>query len=193
VNPFVGCAVLQAGESDVPISRLPFVIGTVCVYGLAAYAPLASIAVDRLAMPTNIIVDPRLEPIVVRMLDRSPTFRDQSQYLGAVRLLRVRVFVHPSLTPFGQSTCRANAMLRKYQYGRIDALIRISAREDATELIAHELEHVREYIDGVRFGFLAARLSTKVWQTGSGHYETTRAIAVGRRVAEEVETKIASN
>jgi hypothetical protein len=32
-----------------------------------------------------------------------------------------------------------------------------------------------------------------VWRTGSGHYETTRAIAVGRRVAEEVETKIASN
>ena len=168
------------------VSRLPFVIGTVCVYGLAAHAAFAGIA-DRFAMPSNIIVDPSLEPVVARMLQRSPTFREQSQYLGSIAPLRVRVVVTASLTPLGQKTCRAITTLRRYQYGRIDALIRVAGGEDAPELIAHELEHVREYVDGLRFRFLAARLSTSVWETVTGHYETTRAIDIGRRVAEEVD------
>jgi hypothetical protein len=175
------------------MSRLPFVIGTVCVYGLAAHASLVGLAADHVAKPSNIIVDPRLENVVARMLERSPIFRSQAEYLRHKAFLHVRVIVKPPMTPFGQSASRADAVMRKFQFGRVEAVIRLSRIENAPELIAHELEHVREYVEGVQFRMLAARLRTSVWETTMGHYETARAVAIGRRVAEEVDTGIPLN
>ena len=166
-------------------SWLPFVVGTVCVYGLAGATALPNTHPPML--PPNIIVDRPLDAVVARMLHRSPTFRDQANHLGSLLHLRIRVIVRLSLGPSGQSLCRADAVMRKYQFGRIDALVRVPSIAKAPELVAHEFEHVREYTEGVNFRLLAARVDSGVWHTRSGHYETARAVAIGRRVAEEVE------
>lgn len=144
-------------------------------------------------MPPNIIVDPRLDDVVAGMLRQSPTFRDQSAYLGRMALLRVRVIVRGSLLPWAQSRPRADSVLRRYQFGRIDAVVRLTSDRNAPELIAHELEHVREFVDGVNFRVLAARAQSGVWDSLSGHYETARAVAIGRRVASEVAFGTAPN
>ena len=55
---------------------------------------------------------------------------------------------------------------------------------DATELIAHELEHILEQLDGVDLQAQAG--NGVVWKAGDGVFETRRAIEAGRRVAREV-------
>ena len=168
------------------MTRLRFVLGTVCVYGLAAHAAFSNPA-RTVALPSNIILDRDLESIVAMMIDRSPTFRAQLEYLGGIRRLQARIVLRGPRTPIGQTQCRADAVLKRYQYGRIEAVVRVSSAADAPELIAHELEHVREYVEGMNFRYHAARLND-VWEWRTGHYETTRAIQKGRRVAEEVKT-----
>ena len=161
-----------------------FVLGTVCVYGLAASVVAAT---PSPTLPPNIIVDRALETIVARMLDRSPTFRGQVVQLGSMVLVRIRVVLDPSLaTSATRPMCRADGLLRRYTFGRIDALIRLPSDKNAPELIAHELEHVREFVEGVNFRLQAARLHSGVWHAYSGHYETARALAIGHRVALEV-------
>ena len=172
------------------LSRLGFVFGTLCVCGLLSTAPRASTE-PPLVIPSNLVFDPDLEDIAVRMLRRSPTFREQCQYLGRIVMLRARVVLQVATAPIGQSPCRAQAVLRKFQYGRIDALVRLPSRRNAVELISHELEHVREFVEGANHGILSARYGTGVWMGSDGRFETARAIAMGRRVAEEVESKSA--
>jgi hypothetical protein len=53
------------------------------------------------------------------------------------------------------------------------------------ELIAHELEHVIEQLDGVDLASQITRGDT-ARSPRRGHYETLRAVTMGRRVAEEV-------
>jgi hypothetical protein len=145
-------------------------------------------------MPFNIIVDRPLNAVVAHMLDRSPTFRDQVLHLGSLSFVRIRIVLHPTLILSSREPgCRADADLRRYQFGRIDALVRLPSRYNAPELIAHELEHVREFAEGVNFRLLAARASSGVWYARTGHYESSRALATGKRVALEVKRGTASN
>ena len=55
----------------------------------------------------------------------------------------------------------------------------------AYEFLAHEIEHVLEQIDGVNLRVLAINGVHGVHQR-RGAYETSRAFAIGRRVAREV-------
>ena len=58
---------------------------------------------------------------------------------------------------------------------------------DPVMLIAHEFEHILEQLDGVDLRSMATRVATGVHLVpGSGHFETDRAIAAGRQVADEV-------
>ena len=57
---------------------------------------------------------------------------------------------------------------------------------DAAELIAHELEHILEQLDGVDLQAQAG--NGVVWKAGDGAFETRRAIEAGRRVAREITT-----
>jgi hypothetical protein len=55
---------------------------------------------------------------------------------------------------------------------------------DAVELIAHEIEHVLEQLDGVD---LKAQVgSGNVWKREDGGFETRRATEAGRRVPREM-------
>lgn len=163
---------------------LRFVLGTVCVYGLAAAAVADA---HSSSMPLNIIVDRPLDEVAAYMADRSATFRAQLLHLGSLALVRIRIVMSPTLIGSAhEPPCRADAELRRYQFGRIDALVRLPSRHNAPELIAHELEHVREFAEGMNFRLLAARASSGVWYAHTGHYETERALAIGKRVALEV-------
>jgi hypothetical protein len=71
--------------------------------------------------------------------------------------------------------------------GMMEAGVQIGPIGDPALLIAHEFEHILEQLDGVDLPSMATRTATGVRLVrGSGHFETERAIAAGKRVAEEV-------
>jgi hypothetical protein len=65
------------------------------------------------------------------------------------------------------------------------ARISVRRRANAAELIAHELEHVIEYTQDVKFLLEALSPRSGVKQS-AGAFETRRAIDAGDRVAQEV-------
>ena len=54
------------------------------------------------------------------------------------------------------------------------------------ELLAHELEHIIERLEGIDVRQLTRRVPHLVWSTANGRYETRRAIHSGQTVASEV-------
>lgn len=63
----------------------------------------------------------------------------------------------------------------------------IGSLDDQVELIAHEIEHVIEQLDGVDLRVRATLPASGVRSRDHGdEFETTRAIRVGRMVAAEV-------
>jgi hypothetical protein len=137
------------------------------------------------ALPPNIHVDSALTNIVDDMLLHSPIFRGQCARLQ--RVMRVRVRLTVDLRGIGHRTSgRAESELKRYQYGFVDATVRLRSIPQAEELIAHELEHVLEYIDGVNHREAWRRDPREVWLCADGRFETARAIDTGRRVAAEL-------
>ena len=90
-----------------------------------------------------------------------------------------------SETP-GGARVRALTEIQRRSGGRVDAFVKVGVCAASGELIAHEIEHILEQLDGVD-------LPVKSRLRGSGvrrladlqAYETTRAIVTGRRVARE--------
>jgi len=137
------------------------------------------------ALPPNIHVDSALTNIVDDMLLHSPIFRGQCARLQGVARVRVRLTV--DLRGIGhRASGRAESELKRYQYGFIDATVRLRSIPQAEELIAHELEHVLEYVDGVNHREAWRRDPGEVWLSADGRFETARAIDTGRRVAAEL-------
>ncbi|MPY91018.1 MAG: hypothetical protein GEU99_24285 [Luteitalea sp.] len=58
---------------------------------------------------------------------------------------------------------------------------------NVVEIVAHELEHVLEQVDGVPLQRLARVRGSGVAQVGPEDYETERASDVGRRVSTELD------
>ena len=138
-------------------------------------------------LPANIIiVDKLLSDVVVDMLRGSPTFRDQCRQLAQVRALRVRVSLDPDRPTVAQPDCRALCVIKRYQFGFVDAHVRLRTVADPQTLIAHEFEHVREYVEGLNYLGTSVQFPSRVWITMAGHYETARAIEAGNQVASEM-------
>jgi hypothetical protein len=138
------------------------------------------------SLPANVIVDDSLASVVVEMLRGSHTFQRQCQRLGSIRELRVRVSVEPEIRTAARSDCNARCVIERYQYGRIEARVRLLTLMNPERLIAHELEHVREYVEGVNYLATSVQYPRRVWVTLPGQYETARAIAAGEQVASEM-------
>jgi hypothetical protein len=132
-------------------------------------------------LPANLIVPEPLRPIVEEVLRRSPTFRRQVTELR--RAPRVRMTVS-----FGNlsswHTLRAESTVYRYQWGAMRVDTRLYTVRDIADVIAHELEHVCEQIEGVDVRALAHHHHSGVYNRG-GHYETQRAVYAGRQVARE--------
>ena len=138
-----------------------------------------------LEMPANIVVEGALADIVRDMLERSPAFRQQWRSLG--RMPRVRVRIRLNDLPSADPTVRAQCALSRYQYGGIAAMIDVRSLLNAPELVAHELEHVVEFAEGINYRALAIQNRGAAWLSGGGHFETRRAIEAGERVADEMD------
>jgi hypothetical protein len=80
----------------------------------------------------------------------------------------------------------ARCDLTRYEFGAIAAFVRVWSRKDAIELIAHELEHVIEFTEGIDYRALAVVQPKAVWVSNGGLFETTRAVRAGLEVKREV-------
>jgi Tol biopolymer transport system component len=94
--------------------------------------------------------------------------------------------VLPEDLPRRPSLSRARTVLGRKDSSLASANVYLKPSLDAPELIAHELEHILEQLDGVDLQAQAG--NGVVWKSGDGDFETRRAIEAGRRVAREITT-----
>lgn len=137
--------------------------------------------------PSNVAVPAAYNDAVDLMLRSSSTFRAQCDRIA--RATHLHVVIQQSLSAPAQS---AVTRLTRQPGGRLEADVEVGPLADPTLLIAHEFEHIIEQLDGVDLQALAERAGTGVRaDPKSGHFETERAIAIGRRVAREVSSAAA--
>lgn len=135
-------------------------------------------------LPASLDVDPVLRPGLENMWRLSPTFRRQCRRLALAGLpVRLRAATRPSLSASHHAATSMTYTEASLTAARIDVPL-LSPR--LPELVAHEVEHIIEQLDGVMLHRLDA--TGDVWSTRNGAFETRRAIDVGRRVALEIET-----
>jgi hypothetical protein len=118
------------------------------------------------------------------MLQRSSTFRRQCQRLTNTPELTVQVF---SATSVRADSLRARTRIVRSAAGLV-ATVEFLQLADAPELIAHEIEHIIEQLDGVNLAARAVMTDSGVHARNVGEvwYETERAIRVGRTVAADM-------
>jgi hypothetical protein len=151
---------------------------------VALLAVLALAGPTSTGVPPNMVIPAAYRHVVVEMFRYSPTFRRQCSRLA--RAPDLRIDLTPSLQP-GLPAGEALTRIVRRPGGVMEADVQIGPVGDPALLIAHEFEHILEQLDGVDLPSMAARPATGVHLLrGSGHFETDRAIAAGRRVAEEV-------
>lgn len=137
------------------------------------------------ALAERLHVSPALKPVVVEMCRRAPTFRRQVVRLARQPWLDVTI-VPGVFTPTGRTRART-AMTR------VDGRLRAATVEvpsgdslQVVELVAHELEHVLEQLDGVELATWVGRSGVyRVGNDAAGPFETERARQIGRLVAGE--------
>ena len=137
-------------------------------------------------LPPNIRTTEDLKPIIEDLLERSPTLREQAARIAIARHTWVSVTLSGGRLP---SLTRARSTARRYHTGLLVVDVEIPpASQDFAELLAHELEHVTEFVDGVDFKKLAKSRNTGIVQCRSdGSFETERAQKAGRTVKLEVD------
>ena len=124
-----------------------------------------------------------LRDTLSQMYETSPTFRRQCLRLAAAGPVPIRLHLDPRLP---SASARARAAF-EHRGGRIVAAdVLLPPSRDVAELIAHEIEHVLEQLDGIDLGRHAD--SAAAWRDPDGAFETARALTIGRRVAQEVRT-----
>ena len=151
---------------------------------LALVAALASAGESRL--PANITVAASLLPIVEDALRVSATLRELCDQIGRVRRVRVRIDLDAPEFPAPGAVTRAHTKIRRYEAGLIIADVHLWSLRDAAELVAHELEHVLEFAEGIDYRSRAVRDPHGVRTTAPNTFETARALRAGRAVANEL-------
>ena len=138
-------------------------------------------ASDAVEAPPNLAVPSGYRTAIDQMLARSPMFRRQCLRLaGAPQLAVVVKMMHP----FGSGP-RARTQISQVDGSRLIAMVEINPLGDFTELLAHELEHIIEQLDGIDLAARATVARSGVWSCADGTFETSRAVRVGTLVSSE--------
>jgi hypothetical protein len=128
---------------------------------------------------------PECEPLFRQLLARSPVVRRQYERLSAAR--NVSIFV--SLVSRLPGDRHAQTVFYPGPSGGFEAWVEISSplrAEEYAELLAHELEHVMERIEGVNLASLARQRNGGVSMSADGSFETVRAIRAGRQASRDL-------
>jgi hypothetical protein len=134
--------------------------------------------------PPNLSAASVFQPVLERMWRSSPTFNRQCRRLVATPHLKVVLRLEELQR---RPSFHARTILGRHDGILVAAEVVLSRTPDAVELIAHEVEHILEQLDGVD---LRAHVGFGVvWRRDDGAFETRRATDVGRRVAREVELR----
>ena len=138
-------------------------------------------------LPLNIRTSGDLRTLIEDLLTRSPTLRQQTARIAMARGTWVSVSLSAGRLP---SLTRARSDARRSHTGLLVVDVEIPpASQDFAELLAHELEHVTEFIEGVDFKKLARTRNAGIVRRSDGSFETERAQKAGRAVKLEVETR----
>jgi hypothetical protein len=122
-----------------------------------------------------------LESRLDAMWRQSPTFRRQLLRLGGVGQLRITFS-----TQCQTKGSRAHTRVQRLPDTSLSADVCLGTNmRELDELIAHELEHILEQVDGVNLADRARHRCHHV-NDGSGGFETDRAKDVGLMVAREM-------
>jgi hypothetical protein len=145
-----------------------------------AYAPADGPATESSPISPVALSAGPLQPIIDAMLRRSSTFRQQCLRLASPRLGTIS---------FRQEVLKGARALTEVTpiNGRLTAVVRLGLGDNEVELIAHEIEHIIEQLDGVDLRARAKLSGTGVYlcSTGRDSFETLRAIRAGLKVAQE--------
>ena len=134
------------------------------------------------ALPRNLNASETLGPVLLTMWQRSRTFRAQCARIERAPSLQL------VLTQVrGRQASRGGAHTQFTRSNhRLHAAVAVSldlSSNALIELIAHELEHVIEQLDGVQ---LTGRTQKGVFRNANDTFETARAAHIGQQVASEV-------
>ena len=136
---------------------------------------------DAAEIPSNLTVPSTFQATVAQMLERSPMFRRQCLRLAAAPHLTIVVRMRHPFAPGP----RARTQISRADRNTLVATVEINPLFDFTELLAHELEHVIEQLDGIDLAAKSAVTQSGVRTCVDGTFETTRAVRVGTVVALE--------
>jgi hypothetical protein len=140
--------------------------------------------VDNPALFERVAVSPVLEPVILKLLERSPTFRAQCRRIIEAPQLQLVIRLTTSAHPFP-----VRATVRRSPFGRLDARIDLTrVPGQYAEWLGHELEHVIEHLDGVNIQ-QQARGNDEARELRPGLFETRRATKIGWRVADEFKAR----
>ena len=165
----------------------PGIVLSLCALGLhAAAVPSLQQANQCRVLPANIQADDDVRQDIAQLLGRSRILRRQCARIAAAPQVHVRVTMTPHVTA---PLTRAQSVVRRYPSGLLFVDIELpAATTDFVELLAHELEHVTEFIDGVDLRALARRGDAGVTRRRSdGAFESQRAYAAGLAAAAEAQ------
>jgi hypothetical protein len=142
-------------------------------------------ASDAVEVPSNLTVPSTHRSTIERMLERSPMFRRQCLRLAAAPHLTVIVrMLHPVTGGH-----RAFTEIKREDGSRLVATVNINPLGDFTELLAHEIEHVIEQLDGIDLAAKASLSQSGVRTCVGGTFETSRAVRVGSLVAVQARSR----
>lgn len=142
---------------------------------------MTQIAAPALDLPINLRVPENMRPMLKRMLRSSATFRRQIAVLTAKPAVRVSVNYGGMR---GDRNYHALSTVRKHEWGAMLVDTTVFVPTDLVEIMAHELEHVCEQMEGVDLPSLSRRKGGGVYNL-NGHYETVRAIRAGQNATRE--------
>jgi hypothetical protein len=146
------------------------------------YIAANSATFDSVERAPNLTIAPIYHTLVDAMLSRSSTFRRQCARIAAAPHLSVLIRSDP---PVGTHSAAVTSIQQRSN-GRVQAIVQIAPSARTVELIAHEIEHIIEQLDGIDLRFKSRLRSSGVRRTWDfDAYETTRAIVTGQRVARE--------